>query len=273
MNILDQIFSIKYDDAIKIITILGIKIKFKDKNLEQKIYIEDLEKKYTQLIKEFEQLNWQVNNYIKYQENATVEFKNYINNWQCNFYKDIPLNYPIRLSNEEINLLIQYYKKSNQYLEFGSGGSTFLALINSNIKIYSVESDENWLNYLRSYSIVRKNEGERLEFYHINIGKVGKWGYPINSDMKDNYPNYSMSVFNKINSSDIDLVFIDGRFRVACALAVILNCSNDATMLIHDYTCRENYHVIEEFVDKIEIVDTLAVFKIKSNKKQSQIVL
>ena len=36
-------------------------------------------------------------------------------------------------------------------------------------------------------------------------------------------------------------------------------------IMFHDYTIREHYHVVEEFSEKTNTVDTLAIFKIKNN--------
>lgn len=189
-----------------------------------------------------------------------------IKEWQLDFYKLTPQKFPKSLSDSEVKLLCRKYNSSKNYLEFGSGGSTFLALMNSNTNIYSVESDPNWLDYLRSYNIIRTAEANnKLHFQHIDIGQTKEWGYPVNDDKKCNYPEYSNTIFEKIKDIDIDLVFIDGRFRVACTIAAILNCKPDTYFMIHDYTLREYYHVIEEFLDIVEQQDTLVVFKAKPN--------
>lgn len=53
------------------------------------------------------------------------------------------------LRNEDIPLFMKYLNKCTNYFEFGSGGSTYVASELDNIKnIYSVESDQNWINKL-----------------------------------------------------------------------------------------------------------------------------
>lgn len=188
-----------------------------------------------------------------------------IRNWQCNFYKDIPEKFPLRLSEKEQEALINYLKNSNNYLEFGSGGSSFLALLNSNAKVYSVESDETWIDYLRTWKFIRKNEeNKRILFNVVNIGSTKEWGYPVDDRNREKFPDYSMNIFKNLNKINIDTVFIDGRFRIACALAALINYPN-AIILIHDYTFRSNYHVLEQYLDKIETIDTLSIFKIKKD--------
>jgi hypothetical protein len=71
------------------------------------------------------------------------------------------------------------------------------------------------------------------------------------------YPNMWLT-----KSEEPDLVLIDGRFRVACALTVLLN-SDKPYVIIHDFNNRSQYHCILIFYDVIESVDTLVVLKKK----------
>lgn len=72
----------------------------------------------------------------------------------------------------------------------------------------------------------------------------------------------------------IDTIFIDGRFRVACALSALLHCQN-STIMIHDFFNRQQYHIVLEFLDMIEECETLGVFKPKKrlNKANLQTLL
>ena len=171
-------------------------------------------------------------------------------------------NFPISLSDCEREFLINVSKNCSSYLEFGSGGSTYLMLKYTNIpKITSVESSVEWLNHLRHFSIISDNENARLKLVYIDIGKTGQWGWPLEYQKKQQFVNYSMFPF--INDKKYDFIFIDGRFRVACALQVILNCDMDTKILIHDFNMREKYHVILEFTDVIDTADSMILLKIK----------
>lgn len=79
-----------------------------------------------------------------------------------------------------------------------------------------------------------------------------------------NWSDYSNSIL-KINYIS-DLILVDGRFRVACCLKSYIIMNNKSILLVHDYKYRKNYHVIEEFFDIIDKVDTLYVFKKKDDK-------
>ncbi len=185
--------------------------------------------------------------------------------------RSVPYRYPLVLSEDEQIFLKKNFLNINTYLEFGAGGSTFICLMNSTATlIVSVESDPSWIDYMRKWRIIRKAEKTRLKFFPVNIGKVGDWGVPIETDKANLFPDYSRNVFEKFK--DNDLIFIDGRFRVACAIQAVLNSSINTKILMHDYTDREYYHVIEQFLDIVEVVDTLVLFKIKPNVDRDQML-
>lgn len=285
-SFLGNIFSIKNsnDNLHKEVTILGIQIKFKSKKLIVR-RIKNLENIIEKISYDLKKSKWcieSLNNKINNLTNEIQEQKNNVENikienksiksWQQNFYKDIPNEFPVRLSDIEKQTICKYLKDSDNYLEFGSGGSTFLALENSNTNVFSVESDQKWLDYLLSYKIINiAQRTQRLKFYPINIGEIRDWGYPINDDLKENYPNYSAEIFEKIDCKSIDTCLIDGRFRVACAIQTIINCPNIKYLMIHDYTFREYYHIIEEFLDIVDTTDTLVIFVKKSEIKTDKL--
>ncbi len=207
-----------------------------------------------QLAEQTRQINWQLSN-LQY--------------WQKNFHhfsEDNPEKFPVLLTGDEVATLQSYQRKSDIYLEFGAGGSTFLALNAGAAKIYSVESDLSWIEFLECYKQIRTAERmDKLNFYCINIGRLKPFGYPIDDSRKEHYKDYSDIYSKQAHLENADSVFIDGRFRVACALATALNCKKDTAIMIHDYTNREYYHVVEQFLDIVKITDSLAVFKIKSD--------
>lgn len=186
-------------------------------------------------------------------------------------YSVTPKFFPIRLSDNEKKLFLKYIIKSKNYLEFGSGGSTFLSLICSETLVVTVDSDSNWINYLRKWQIIKNAEKKGiLLFWHANIGKVGELGVPINNDLKSTFPLYSSSIFNE--NKGFDLVFVDGRFRVACVLATIINCKVDTIIIVHDFNNREEYSPILSFLDIMETIETMTVFKIKNQNDISKII-
>ena len=178
--------------------------------------------------------------------------------------------------NEKLEYL-NCIKKSNFYLEFGAGGSTYYALKNTNSIVISVESDLNWINYLRKNDYILSMENfNRLKFFHADIGEILSFGYPINKENnKNKYHNYYDGVFNLFieHLDKINVVFIDGRFRVACALNTILYCykNKDIIIMMNDFFNRENYHIVLKFLECIKHIDQLCIFRIKDNINHDEV--
>ncbi|WP_417521363.1 hypothetical protein [Marinobacter sp.] len=193
------------------------------------------------------------------------------------FFKDIvksvdrlsphPFFYPFRMSNAEIMVFEEEVKKSKHYLEFGLGGSTLRAIQKSNAMIYTVESSSEWLEFMRKYIIIKYFEKKRLSIFLVNIGPTGDWGYPKSDVALEIFEKYSSGIFDVIGSGSIDLALIDGRFRVACTLKLILECHENSSLriLIHDFWDREQYHIVLKYLNTLRRVDTLGFFSIADN--------
>ncbi len=59
-----------------------------------------------------------------------------------------------------------------------------------------------------------------------------------------------------------DVVLIDGRFRVACFLTVMLRATKPVTVLFDDYHKRPEYHWIEEFGAPVDRARRMARFEV-----------
>lgn len=94
----------------------------------------------------------------------------------------------------------------------------------------------------------------------MEIGETGFWGYPQNDAKKHLWPAYSLSLFQ---SEKPNLCLIDGRFWVACALVCALEMQKDNLILIHDYATRPHYRVVEDYLEQVTIVETLAFFRVR----------
>lgn len=141
------------------------------------------------------------------------------------------------------------------------------AIQKSKAKIYTVESSPEWITYMREYLIVRYFENRRLLIFPIDIGPIRKWGYPELSNSKNLFNSYSSDIFKSIDCMTLDLALVDGRFRVACILKIILECHKNSNLkiLIHDFWDRGKYHVVLKYLDIVDKVDTLGHFSIKMN--------
>ena len=105
-------------------------------------------------------------------------------------------------------------------------------------------------------------------YVHADIGVTGTWGYPIKfknvgDDQLARFAAYS----DMPPTLRPDLILIDGRFRVACALKCIKALGDDTgwVIVVDDYVDRTGYHVIEEFAQLQKMVGRMAVFGAKSD--------
>jgi len=182
-------------------------------------------------------------------------------------FSPYPLLYPFLMSEKEKTTFDEAINKSRHLLEFGMGGSTIRALQKSTAIIYTVESSPEWIAYMRKYLFLRFFQDRRLHVYPVNIGPVGKWGYPVSEDHRALFERYSSSIYQLVDSSLLDLILVDGRFRVACTLKAILSCHENSCVriLIHDFWNRPKYHVVLNYLDVVIRVDTIGLFSIKDN--------
>jgi hypothetical protein len=101
--------------------------------------------------------------------------------------------------------------------------------------------------------------------------KSNTWGYPgpsCTEDQKINYSNQIISL-DKNLSNDIDLVMIDGRFRVACCLKCFNVINNECLIAFDDFLDRPEYHIVliyYEIVDQTDD-DRMVILKKKQNIK------
>lgn len=178
-----------------------------------------------------------------------------------------PLFYPFIMSRDEKIVFDEAIHNSRHFLEYGLGGSSLRAIQKSKAMIYTVESSPEWITQMRTYVILRYFENKRLYIFPVNIGPTRGWGYPESNNDKKLFEAYSSSIFESIDSKLIDLALVDGRFRVACTLKIILSCHENKHLkiLIHDFWNREQYHVVLKYLDVIKRADTIGLFTIKND--------
>ena len=169
------------------------------------------------------------------------------------------------MTDGEIAVVRECFSKANSLVEFGSGGSTLLAVRSASLRrIWSVESDPAWVAKLRADADIAAAEASgRLRLRHADIGAVGGFGYPRDEAKRDAWPGYYESVWDDADAVETDLVLVDGRFRVACALEAMARCRPHAVMLFHDFWNRPPYHPVLAFADWLGSCDSLAILRRK----------
>ena len=150
-------------------------------------------------------------------------------------------------------MFYKYLDKANIYFEYGSGGSTYQASIRKNIsQIYSVESDKEWYTKLKK---ILNNTDNRIQYIYNEMDvQRNNWGRPGPKSTISQRINYSnqITTLSIKEQNNIDLVMIDGRFRVACCLKCFNVISDTCLIIFDDFLTRPEYHVVLDYYDIIE---------------------
>ena len=154
-------------------------------------------------------------------------------------------------NNDKI-MFYKYLNKSKIYFEYGSGGSTYQASLYNNIKrIYSVESDLSWHTKLKQLLTNQK----RINLIYNDMCTIeNNWGRPGKNSTPNQWKNYSnhFVFLPKSEQKKVDLILIDGRFRVACCLKLINLINDNCFIAFDDFLNRKQYHIVLNYFDIIE---------------------
>jgi hypothetical protein len=165
------------------------------------------------------------------------------------------------MTEQEIGTLQNFLEKTDHYLEFGTGGSTCIASRLVQKSINSIDSSTEWLEKVREETL-KDQYKIKPELHFVDIGPTGHWGKPTDPGSRGKWPDYHSAIWPKIIRQEVDFVFVDGRFRVACCAQAALNTREDVLIAVHDYT-RVRYHVVESFLRPILMVDGLCFFVVR----------
>ena len=170
------------------------------------------------------------------------------------------------LAEKDQKLFYKYLDKATHYFEYGSGGSTYQASMRDNIQtIYAVESDLQWYNKL-----IKQFEGQS----HITIkycemkAQPNNWGRPGPGSTLKQWINYhdTIRTIDKDLAEKIDLMMIDGRFRVACCLKAFNVIKDDCLIIFDDFLDRKYYHVVLDFYDIIDQTEDQRMVVLRKKK-------
>lgn len=179
--------------------------------------------------------------------------------WEAVLTDDLPFG------SEGMAAFERLLEGTSSYLEFGSGASTFAA-VQSAVPLVSVESDREFLGAVKAQCQDVPHDASDLSmiFLHANIGATGPWGKPVFPSIPrpKRWRNYPMAPWDFLGLDyRADAILIDGRFRVACALAVVLHQPDvEWAMLVDDYEGRGHYKAIEEFAELKGCYGRMALF-------------
>lgn len=168
---------------------------------------------------------------------------------------------------KEVALYKETLKDKKFLVEYGVGGSTLLAFKSGINTIWSTDSSQEWLDNIRNHpelgaAVAKK----KLHLFHADLGQLRQWGFPAGMEAVKKWPGYPMQVWEKLGerAEQVDVVLVDGRFRIASALVSLLFTRPEVPVVIHDFE-RTHYHVVLEFTDTIASCERLVVLKKKSD--------
>lgn len=160
----------------------------------------------------------------------------------------------------------------SRYLEFGMGGSTLLAARSGLQTIVAVDSDPGWVDRVRCHpEIAPRVASNDAAILHADIGPVGRFGSPASPHYAARWPNYVRIPWTEWGNRQAfpELVLVDGRFRVASCLSVVVarslmgHTTSDPLVLLHDIVpSRPQYRAVFGYFDVVESVCTLRVMRI-----------
>lgn len=154
------------------------------------------------------------------------------------------------------------------YLEFGGGGSTVVAS-RLGKPFVSVDSDPYFVRALLAHLPAK----DQSRVICVDTGVTGLWGAPLFRSQPERrralwrqYPHAPWMLLSKLGLKP-DLVLLDGRFRVACALVCLkhLGSDPDVVMLVDDYEGRPDYAVIEQYARLVAMHGRMAEFRLQDN--------
>lgn len=173
---------------------------------------------------------------------------------------------------EEQRFLTDCLGKEHTMLEYGSGSSTIE--IQDHVKhLVSVEHSRGWYNQVKTklkdnvtYLLVEPN--------NINWEmQYDSFGIKNSAGDDGTFEDFSDYILSPMKYAPYDIVFIDGRARVACSAIAALNMLKpDGKIFIHDFgpKCshptlgyRKYYDIVLNWLEVVDSVGTMYQFKVK----------
>lgn len=167
-------------------------------------------------------------------------------------------SFELTFGTRESDFLRRHYEAADTILEYGSGGSTVLAA-ELGRTVFTVESDKAWADRLAAHV---DPISPKVHVHYADIGPTGPWGVPMKPREHRKFHSYALSVWDRPDFMEPDLVLIDGRFRASCLVAVLLRATKPVTVLFDDYLKRGYYHGVERLARKEEMVGRMARFTV-----------
>lgn len=177
------------------------------------------------------------------------------------------------MTEEEFSFLASHLNQDTSLLEYGSGHSTpnLAPLVK---KLTTVDHHPEWYEKVKGMC----EEFDNVEHVLVPLNKPrvipegwgktpeARYGFPTPWECVVDYSTWPLTQQQPMRPElprKWHVVFIDGRARQWVGEFVRRNLWDNSIMFVHDYPERERYFTLENSYDKIEVVGTLAKFKLK----------
>ena len=142
------------------------------------------------------------------------------------------------------------------FFEFASGCSTIIAKYYSK-KAYAVEGNKKW------YDIgINNGLKDNLIFKDLKCDGTGPLlSWPGKKSTKEDWKSFIQAYKKEYNA---DVIFVDGRFRVACIFDIFNKIRNDTVVLLHECH-RSQYSIIKEYYNLVYHWSSLCLYQKKTN--------
>lgn len=154
---------------------------------------------------------------------------------------------------EEKDFLLSFLKKTDRFLEYGSGEST--NIISEYVKeIVSVEHNYEW------FKKVDEKKNNNVKILYAPVDKPY-----VEGGHDGTYEQFETYIKIPINYAKFNVVLIDGRARIECFKYIKNVIEENALVFVHDFFVRlesDNYKEMFEYGKLIDYRNQMALFKI-----------
>lgn len=180
--------------------------------------------------------------------------------------QDSPTKINAMMTKKEQEFLASYMTPTTRYFEWGSGGSTDTYGRLTEGLVVSVENFRPWCDKVASLPFVKcRQKNKSLEYKCIIPHATGPAGYPENKNHSGDFAEYLNAITAHPN---FDVVLVDGRWRVACAMISLDYIKDSTVVFMHDVSdapSRKAYKTVYKWYDVIAQVDTLVAMRRKQD--------
>ena len=173
------------------------------------------------------------------------------------------------LDQETASWLADELRGTKLFVEFGCGGSTLMA-DQLGVPTLSVESDPYYATAVRRVL----SHPESTEILALDMGITREWGMPMFFAKKKGL-RYAKAPFELLGGRSPDLILVDGRYRVACALETAAHAARvggSSKMLVDDYAGRPAYHILEKYLGLPARIGRAAMFVVGTRDIPAQAI-